>query len=66
MRKELRIGSNDTAANRITEAVEHGALKEDDDRRGAGRGRPRYFWLLKTSAELRAGPQAGVFPSPVT
>ena len=65
VRKELRIGSNDTAANRITEAVEHGALKEDDDRRGAGRGRPRYFWLLKTSAELRAGPQAGVFPSPV-
>lgn len=64
VRKDLGIGSYETAANRIKEAAEHGALKEDDAKRGSGRGRPRYFWLLKTSAELRSVKPGGVFPSP--
>jgi multidrug efflux pump subunit AcrA (membrane-fusion protein) len=64
VRKELRINSNQTANNRIKEAVEHGALLEDDAKRGTGRGRPRYFWIVKTSAELRNGPKDEVFPSP--
>jgi hypothetical protein len=64
MRKALGISSNDTAANRMREAVEQEALKEDDSKRGTGRGAPRYFWILKSSAELEAEPELGVFPSP--
>jgi hypothetical protein len=56
MRKALGINSNDVAASRLREAVEHGALEEDDAKRGLGRGSPRFFRLLIPSAELRAAP----------
>jgi hypothetical protein len=64
LRKELGINSNDVADSRLREAVESGALKEDDGRRGLGRGSPRFFELLKTSHELRTTPTLGVFPAP--
>ena len=47
---------------RLDEAVTIGALEYDDTKHG-GRGRPRYFRVLKTAAELRAEPHGGVFPS---
>jgi hypothetical protein len=64
LRKELGINSNEVAANRLKEAVESAALKEDDSKRGIGRGSPRFFELLKTSHELRTAPTLGVFPAP--
>jgi hypothetical protein len=64
LRKQLGINSNDVAANRLKETVESGALKEDDNKRGIGRGSPRFFELLKTSHELRTAPSLGVFPAP--
>jgi len=64
LRKELGINSNEVAANRLKEAMESGALKEDDSKHGIGRGSPRFFELLKTSHELRTTPMLGVFPAP--
>jgi hypothetical protein len=64
MRRGLGINSNEVADNRLQEAVESGALKEDDSKRGLGRGSPRFFELLKTSHELRTAPTLGVFPAP--
>ena len=64
LRKELGINSNEVAANRLKEAVENAALKEDDSKRGIGRGSPRFFELLKTSHELQTTPTLGVFPAP--
>ena len=63
MRQALGINSNDVADNRIKEALDAGVLKQDESRKG-GRGSPRYFWLLRTSLELKAGAQLGVFPAP--
>ena len=60
--KRLRIASTSTAKERLDEAVTIGALEYDDTKHG-GRGRPRYFRVLKTAAELRAEPPGGVFPS---
>jgi hypothetical protein len=64
LRKELGINSNEVAANRLKEAVENAALKEDDSKRGMGRGSPRFFEILKTSHELQTTPTLGVFPAP--
>jgi len=64
LRRGLGINSNEVADNRLQEAVESGALKEDDSKRGRGRGSPRFFQLLKTSQELQAAPTLGVFPAP--
>ena len=64
LRKELGINSNEVAANRLKEAVENAALKEDDSKRGIGRGSPRFFEILKTSHELQTTPTLGVFPAP--
>jgi hypothetical protein len=63
MRQALGINSNDVADNRIKEALDAGVLKQDEARKG-GRGSPRYFWLLRTSRELQASAQLGVFPAP--
>jgi hypothetical protein len=64
LRRELGINSNEVADNRLQEAVEGGALKEDDSKRGRGRGSPRFFQLLKTSHELLTAPTLGVYPAP--
>ena len=64
LRKEIGINSNDVAYHRLKEAVESGALEEDDSKRGSGRGRPRYYWIRKTSDELRVDSARGVFPPP--
>ena len=65
LRKELGINSNEVAANRLKEAVESGALREDDSKHGIGRGSPRFFELLKTSHELRTTPTLGPAPHAV-
>jgi hypothetical protein len=61
--KRLRIASTSTAKERLDEAVDAGAIEYDELKHG-GRGRPRYFRVLKTAAELRAEPGLGVFPPP--
>jgi hypothetical protein len=63
MRQALGINSNDVVYNRMREALDAGILKQDETRQG-GKGGPRYFWLLRTSRELQAGAQLGVFPAP--
>ena len=60
----LGINSNNVAAHRIEEAIRAGVLLEDDSRRGQGRGRPRYFWLLRSSEALSADVGSGVLPHP--
>jgi hypothetical protein len=62
LRKKLGINSNSTANDRLMEAVECGALEIDDEASGTGKGRPRYFKLLKTSAQTVAERGQGVFP----
>jgi hypothetical protein len=57
----LRIGSLETANNRLMEAVDAGAV-EYDEVKSRGKGRPRWFRVLKTSAQLRDEPHGGVFP----
>jgi hypothetical protein len=36
----------------------------DEGRSGSGKGRPRYFKLLKTSSQIAAEQGQGVFPPP--
>jgi hypothetical protein len=36
----------------------------DEEKSGSGKGRPRFFKLLKTSAHIEAEPKQGVFPPP--
>jgi hypothetical protein len=64
LRKKLGINSNSTADGRLMEAVECGALELDEEKSGSGKGRPRYFKLLKTSAQIHSEPMQGVFPPP--
>jgi hypothetical protein len=62
--RALGINSKATAGGRLNEAIERGVLEEDYERRGAGRGRPRFCWLLQTAATLRSVPASPVFPDP--
>ena len=64
LREQLGINSKSIAADRLMEAVERDALELDEERSGSGKGRPRYFKLLKTSAQISAEPGHGVFPPP--
>jgi hypothetical protein len=64
LRRKLGINSNSTADGRLMEAVECGALELDEEKSGSGKGRPRFFKLLKTSAHIEAQPKQGVFPPP--
>ena len=64
LRQQLGINSNKTADDRLMEAVERHAIELDKERSGSGRGSPRYFKLLKTSAQISAEPGQGVFPPP--
>ena len=63
MRQALGINSNDVVYTRMQEALDAGILKQDESRKGVGRGGPRYFWLLRTSQELKTGQCLGVFPA---
>jgi hypothetical protein len=64
LKSALGINSKSIANDRLKEAVEQGALKLDEEASGSGKGRPRYFQIVKTSEALSAAPPAGVFPSP--
>jgi hypothetical protein len=64
LKSALGINSKSIANDRLMEAVEQGALKLDEERTGHGKGRPRYFEILKTSETLSMASPAGVFPPP--
>jgi hypothetical protein len=64
LRDQLGINSKSVAANRLMEAAERGALELDEEKSGSGKGRPRYFKLLKTSSQIGAEQGQGVFPPP--
>ena len=60
LKSALGINSKSMANERLMEALEQGALKLDENLSGYGKGRPRYFEVIKTSAS----PPTGVFPPP--
>jgi hypothetical protein len=64
LRDKLGINSKSVAANRLIDAAERGAIELDEEKSGSGKGRPRYFKLLKTSAQIAAEQGQGVFPPP--
>ena len=64
LKSALGINSKSMANERLMEALEQGALKLDENLSGYGKGRPRYFEVIKTSAALSASPPTGVFPPP--
>jgi hypothetical protein len=64
VRDKLGINSKSVAAARLIEAAERGALELDEEKSGSGKGRPRYFKLLKTSSQIAAEQGQGVFPPP--
>jgi hypothetical protein len=64
LRQRLGINSNSTASDRLMEAVERRAIELDEEKSGSGRGAPRYFRLMRSSAQIAAEPGQGVFPSP--
>ena len=64
LRQRLGINSNSTANDRLMEAVERRAIEFDEEKSGSGRGAPRYFRLMRSSAQIAAEPGQGVFPSP--
>jgi hypothetical protein len=64
LRDKLGINSKSVTANRLMEATERGALELDEEKSGSGKGRPRYFKLLKTSSQIDAEQGQGVFPPP--
>jgi hypothetical protein len=64
LRDKLGINSKSVAANRLTEASERGGVELDEEKSGSGRGRPRYFKLLRTSSQIDAEQGQGVFPPP--
>jgi hypothetical protein len=63
LRQRLGINSNSTASDRLMEAVERRAIELDEEKSGSGRGAPRYFRLMRSSAQIVAEPGQGVFPS---
>jgi hypothetical protein len=62
LRQRLGINSNSTASDRLMEAVERRAIELDEEKSGSGRGAPRYFRLMRSSAQIVAEPGQGVFP----
>jgi hypothetical protein len=58
--KRLGIVSLKTAGVRLMEAVDHGAIEQDDSR--AGPGGARFFKVVKTAEEIEAEPGRGVLP----
>jgi hypothetical protein len=60
---KLGIVSLKTAGARLMEAVDHGAIEQDDSRSSGQRG-ARYFRVVIPSKDLAAGPGLGVLPPP--
>jgi hypothetical protein len=59
--KRLRVGSSSTAWTRLMAAVDCGALEWDETMSG-GRGKARYFRVVRTAKDIRTAPGKGVFP----
>ena len=51
LRRKLGLASKETAAGRIEKLIDLGALEEDEEKRGRGRGSPRFHRIKKTSLE---------------
>jgi hypothetical protein len=63
LRKQLGINSNKTAQTRLEKLIELGAIEEDEENRGQGRGwgATRYYWIKKE--KLDDGATGNVFPT---
>jgi hypothetical protein len=60
--KRLRIASFKTAGERLDEAIDFGAIEQDENM--SGRGRARFYRLLMKSEDVRTRPGLSVVPPP--
>jgi hypothetical protein len=63
--KRLRVASHVTAGARLDEALDYGAIEQDDAMtgRGAGRGGARYYRILKPLGGDQGAPRPRRFPA---
>jgi hypothetical protein len=59
--KLLRVASPTTAGARLEEAIDFGAIQQDDAQ-PTERGKPRYYKVVKPSTDIDASPGLGIFP----
>jgi hypothetical protein len=60
LRRRLGVSAIRTAYDRINRLSAIGAIEEDNEKRGRGRGSPRFYFIKKTSV---AGLTGGVYPT---
>jgi hypothetical protein len=60
--KRLRITSLKTAGERLDEAIDFGAIEQDESM--SGRGGARFYRVLMKAKDIRVRPGLGVFPPP--
>jgi hypothetical protein len=60
--KRLRIASFKTAGERLDEAIDFGAIEQDES--VSGRGGARFYRVLMKAEDIRVKPGLGVFPPP--
>ena len=60
--KLLRIASLKTAGERLDEAIDFGAIEQDESM--SGRGGARFYRVLMKAKDIRVKPGLGVFPPP--
>ena len=60
--KLLRVASPATATARLEEALDFGAVEQDDSMIATGRGARRYYKVVMSSASIDTNPNAGIFP----
>ena len=60
--KRLRIASFKTAGERLDEAIDFGAIEQDESM--SGRGGARFYRVIMKAEDIRVKPGLGVFPPP--
>ena len=61
--KLLRVASPMTALSRLEEAIDFGAITQDDTL-PTGRGKPRHYKVARPSKDIDTSPGFGIFPPP--
>ena len=60
--KLLRVASPTTAGARLEEALDFGAVEQDDSMIATGRGASRFYKVVMSSTNIDTNPNAGIFP----
>jgi hypothetical protein len=61
VRKRLGVASKETAAQRLEKLVDLAFIEQDEEKRGKGRGSPRFYKILSRAS---GGTTPNVFPRP--